>query len=84
MQTSQRQPEVVAPDPSIDSAQIRLQDAEAQIDALANVCNDLGNELSRFSAEANARIKSARTWGMILVAWNVALTITVLVLLLRR
>jgi hypothetical protein len=83
MQNAQRQPEIVAPDLPADSLQMRLLDAETEIDALANVCNDLGNELARFSAEANARIKLARTWGMLLLGWNVALTITVLVLFLR-
>jgi hypothetical protein len=84
MQNVQReQTASVAPAESVESLEARLSDAEAQIHTLANLCNDLGNELARFSAETNARIKSARNWGLLLLAWNLALTLALLVLLLR-
>ncbi len=83
IQTAQQQGVPEARDVSMEPLEMRLADAEAQVEALATVCNDLGDEMARLSAEANARIKSARTWGMLLLAWNLALTITVVVLFLR-
>ena len=64
----------------MDARVMRLADAEAQIESLATACNDLGAELARLSAEANARIKSARTWGFVLLGWDLALTVGIIVL----
>ncbi|MGE0405842.1 MAG: hypothetical protein AB7O65_06050 [Candidatus Korobacteraceae bacterium] len=68
---------------AIESLEARLMDAEARTDALARFCQELGEQMSVLSAEANSRIRSARIWTLCLLAWNLALTAAVAILLLR-
>jgi hypothetical protein len=84
IQTAQ-QVRVEAPEVSMEPLPLamRLADAEAQVQSLTTAYNDLGEELGRLNAEANTRIKSARKWGLVLLAWNLALTVAVVVLLVR-
>jgi len=82
IQTAQ-QTRAEAPESSTSPLEMRLSDAEAQVQALANLCTQLSEGMNRLSTEANARIRSARRWGLALLAWNLALSVGVIVLLLK-
>jgi hypothetical protein len=76
---------VPAPPPppaSTDELAERLAEAELQIEALAAAATQNANELAMLQAELNARMKAARTWAIVLLAWNVVVTALAIVALL--
>lgn len=74
---------VAAAEESLGSVADRLMALESRFEAFSETCDNQGREISFLNSELDKRTRSARTWALALVAWNIALTILLAVALFR-